>query len=154
MKRKQIIENITESNNVSNDELSKKVERFALFMRNSPTNVEKKIWDWMGRDQNPWGFRCQIPIHGFVLDFFSEVHNVCLEADGPVHHRQEQIEKDIKRDKILLDKGIRTIRLTPMAIRKYGPNRVYEYVDNFIHNAFPPEEKSEKTGGKTHSGDQ
>jgi len=55
-------------------------------------------------------FRKQVPLLGFILDFYAQGIKLCIEIDGGYH--QVTKEYDERRDLILKDYGIRTIRIT------------------------------------------
>ena len=104
--------------------------RFHVYMIVSPTGFEKKVWSWLGKDMNPWRLTPQVEKHGYILDFYSEKHRLCIEADGPDH--LFQVEADKKRDSVLLAKGIRTLRLRPIDFVKYKKNTLVAVIEEFI----------------------
>ena len=57
-------------------------------------------------------FRRQHPVGRFVLDFYCPGHKLAVEVDGGVHLEQEQQQSDKVRDELLLELGIRTLRVT------------------------------------------
>ncbi len=109
------------------------VRNQAVNFRVNMTRLEKKVWAFLGKHENPWGFLRQWPTEGYFLDFWSRHFNVCLEVDGP-HHLLHKSE-DLKRDKVLAKKGIRTIRLTPANFQLMSTGELFIYVRNAVENA-------------------
>lgn len=109
------------------------IRQKSVGLRNNMSGFEKKVWTFLGKDENPWSFLRQWPMEGYFLDFYSQHYNVALEADGP--HHLARAAQDLVRDKVLLKKkGIRTIRLTPANFLRYSKEELFEYVTNAIEN--------------------
>jgi very-short-patch-repair endonuclease len=106
-------------------------DRYWVWLRNL-TGFEKKVWAFLGKELNPWRFLPQVPLHGFVLDFYSPEGHVCLEADGPDHAYRIQALKDLKRDEVLLAHGIRTIRITLKEFHTTKPVQLYDKIEAFF----------------------
>lgn len=87
-----------------------RLDKFAAQMRRSPTPIERKLWRFI-RDGRVHGieFEMQVPLHGFILDFYAPSLKLCVEADGKEWH---DAERDSRRDRILKNYGIATIRFT------------------------------------------
>ena len=101
------------------------------WARQAMTKFEKKVWKTLGDKQNPWLFFPQVEICGFIVDFYTPLFRVVLEADGPDHDRQ--IHQDRVRDlAILKRKNIRTLRLTPLDLGSYTAQDLYRLVDTFV----------------------
>ena len=56
---------------------------FAKDMRREPTDAEKRLWRLL-RDRRLAGFkfRRQVPVGGYILDFYCMKEAVVVEADG------------------------------------------------------------------------
>jgi len=104
----------------------------ARALRRNMSGFETKVWKFLGKDENPWGFLRQYPVEGLFLDFYSQHFNVDLEADGP-HHLNRRAS-DRRRDRTLMKKGVRTIRLTPADFVKSSKEELFIYVRNAIEN--------------------
>jgi len=109
-------------------------QRFAAWMNCNPTAFEKAVGKLIGGKDNPWGFMPQQIEHGYILDFYSPKYRVAIEADGPDHFRKSQLVQDHLRDAALLSYGIRTIRFTPLHLKKYPQNFLFSYIENFIQS--------------------
>jgi very-short-patch-repair endonuclease len=69
---------------------------------------------WRELRQRPGGlkFRKQHPIDGIVTDFFCHAASLAIEVDGITHDMSDQPEYDERRDAMLAQQGIRTLRIT------------------------------------------
>jgi very-short-patch-repair endonuclease len=68
---------------------------------------------WIQLQKRPGGhkFRKQVPQKPYTLDFACLKARLCIEVDGEAHNRGDQPEKDVARDRILAERGFRTMRL-------------------------------------------
>lgn len=83
----------------------------ARDMRKAPTKAEAILWEQLrNRKMNGAKFRRQQPFEGFILDFYCDSAQLCVEVDGDVHDDPQQILYDESRDGFLLEFRIRTIR--------------------------------------------
>lgn len=103
----------------------------ATLMRDNMSGFEKTVWKLMGKEGNPWGFLRQIPMRGYFLDFYCVPMMACLEADGPNHLTRG--EQDRVRDRVLLEHGIRTLRLTPADVKMWGPLELIKHIHGFVN---------------------
>jgi very-short-patch-repair endonuclease len=105
-------------------------KRLEAWMYLNPTSFEIKVWNFIGATANPWFFHRQIALGGYILDFFSETNGLCLEADGPDHLKQ--LESDKKRDDVLYELGVRTIRLTPKDFVTRSKVEIFDLIDSYV----------------------
>jgi very-short-patch-repair endonuclease len=95
------------------------------------TSFEKKIWKLLGAEDNPYGFSRQIPICGYIVDFFAPKYNAIIEADGPEHFYSTTYDQT--RDQILFqEKNIRTLRIRPIDLQIHTPLELCEWIDGFV----------------------
>lgn len=68
---------------------------------------------WMQLQKRPGGhkFRKQVPQHPYTLDFACLRSRVVIEVDGEAHNRGDQPQKDEVRDRVMAERGFRTMRL-------------------------------------------
>ena len=59
--------------------------RFAFWSVLNPTSFERKVWTFLGGEENPWRFNPQEIVGPYTCDFLSRKFMVCIEADGPEH---------------------------------------------------------------------
>jgi very-short-patch-repair endonuclease len=85
---------------------------YARHMRRNPTEAEAVLWSLLRcRRLDGYRFRRQSIIFGWIADFYCPSQRVIVEVDGP-YHQGEKIKRDMTRDRILLSKGFKTIRVT------------------------------------------
>lgn len=111
------------------------VRRQSMSLRVNMSGFEKKVWNFLGKHENPWGFLRQWPMDGYFFDFYSQHYCVALEADGPDH--LNRVAEDLKRDKVMAKKGVRTIRLTPADFKRKSAGDLYLYVRDAVENVDP-----------------
>lgn len=85
-----------------------KLER-AKELRKNPTASEKRLWQHLRKGQMGVKFRRQVPMLGWILDFYCPALKLCVEVDGPCH--MDRRDADRRRDAVLAQHGILTIRL-------------------------------------------
>ncbi len=70
--------------------------------------------------QRPGGyiFRKQVPQHPFTLDFACLNARLAIEVDGEVHNRGDQPQRDLVRDRVMGERGFRTLRFPAAEILK------------------------------------
>ena len=83
----------------------------ARQFRRELTPAERRLWRAL-RVSHRWrvAWARQVPLRGFILDFYAPVARIAVEVDGPVHARQ--ITQDQRRDRALASVGIRTVRVS------------------------------------------
>src|ERR671933_105018 len=93
-----------------------KVQR-AKELRRQMTQEEKKLWQHLRANQlNGLHFRRQQIIDGFITDFYCHAARLVIEVDGEIH--QQQAEYDAERDRILLARGLRLLRIRNEQVRQ------------------------------------
>lgn len=88
------------------------VFRNAKKLRDTMTEPEKKLWDYLKLKPKGYKFRRQHPIAGYVLDFYCHKLRLSIEIDGAYHLKNEQREKDNERTEYLNQIGITEIRFS------------------------------------------
>jgi very-short-patch-repair endonuclease len=68
---------------------------------------------WIELRKRPGGhkFRKQVPQDPYTLDFACLAARLVIEVDGETHDRGNQPRKDEVRDRIMVERGFRTLRL-------------------------------------------
>jgi len=70
-------------------------------MRKAMTDAELKLWNELRAHRlMGMGFRRQLPIAGYVVDFACPEHKIVVEVDGSGHGREVQRLCDEDRDRI------------------------------------------------------
>jgi very-short-patch-repair endonuclease len=88
----------------------KQVKR-ARALRTEMSLPEVLLWVQLQKRPGCHKFRKQVPQNPYTLDFACLKARLCIEVDGEAHNRGDQPRKDIIRDRILAERGFRTIRL-------------------------------------------
>lgn len=84
----------------------------ARDLRRAMSLPEVQLWPLLSsRKLRGLKFRRQHPIEPFVVDFYCAEARLAVEIDGIGHQNPDRIATDRRRDAILLEKGIRTLRI-------------------------------------------
>lgn len=87
------------------------VIELARTMRLNMTASEKILWNELKEKKfHGYRFKCQHPIHQYVLDFYCHAAGLAIEIDGDIHKSRQ--DYDEFRDEFLYQCGISTIRFT------------------------------------------
>ena len=83
----------------------------ARKMRRSLTEPELKLWNELRAHRlMGLGFRRQLPIAGFIVDFACPERRLIVEVDGSQHARHPKAAEDILRDNKLRELGWTALR--------------------------------------------
>ena len=106
----------------------------AKEFRKSPTRSEKIMWNAIrNRQFLNLKFRRQHLIKGYLVDFYCYELKLAVEIDGSVHLDEVQIKKDIERQKIIEDQGIKFFRVKSEDV-EYNINNTLKNLRNFINS--------------------
>ena len=88
-------------------------------MRHNATDAERRLWSSL-RDRRLGGFkfRRQVPIDGFIVDFYCLERKLAVELDGSQHGEEEAIAYDEKRTRILGRRAFRVMRFSNTDVLK------------------------------------
>jgi very-short-patch-repair endonuclease len=90
---------------------------FAKGLRRRMSLPEVLLWKAIkGRKLNGLQFRKQHPIGPYVLDFYCDAWKLAIEVDGGSHSFGDRPVRDERRDAWLLERGVRTLRLSASLI--------------------------------------
>ena len=90
---------------------------FAKFLRRRLSLPEGLLWRAIkGGKADGLKFRKQHPIGPYVLDFYCNAVRLCVEVDGGSHGFGNRAQLDRQRDAWLIDKGIRTLRISATCV--------------------------------------
>ncbi|NNL15388.1 MAG: endonuclease domain-containing protein [Flavobacteriaceae bacterium] len=62
-------------------------------------------------------FSRQIPIDNFIVDFYCKEIQLAIEVDGSIHFEEEQMKKDVLRQKRLESLGVKIIRFSDTDVK-------------------------------------
>jgi very-short-patch-repair endonuclease len=81
----------------------------AHTMRQAPTDSEAQLWRALRSSQLRVAFRRQVPLLGFIVDFYAPSAHLIVEVDGSYHARR--VTADARRDRKLEGAGYRVVRV-------------------------------------------
>ena len=79
-------------------------------MRSAPTSTEACLIAALQSRQGRWFF--QVPVFGYIADFYFPSRRLVVELDGPLH----DLQHDAFRDAALKRKGLLTLRFPNAAV--------------------------------------
>lgn len=95
----------------------------ARNMRRALTEAELKFWNAARAHRLMGiGFRRQMPIAGYIVDFACPEHKLIIEIDGASHSLDQNISRDAARDEKLALLGWQVVRFTN--------DEVYGHIDD------------------------
>ena len=97
------IKNIIPGQRVTKEKLERAKE-----LRRNMTPAETILWNEVRANKLGVYFRRQQIIAGFIVDFYCHKSALVVEVDGDIHDLQQ--EEDAKREKALVEMGLRIIR--------------------------------------------
>ena len=86
-------------------------------LRNSPTETEDLLWNFLKQGQLGVKFRRQHPASNYVLDFYAHSIKLAVEIDGSIHSLEEVKQNDLTRQKSLEENGILVLRFSNQQIK-------------------------------------
>ena len=120
---------------------------FARHLRNNSTKTEILLWlKLKGKQMYGYDFHRQKPIDIYILDFFCHELMLRIEIDGYSHELIEIFNKDIKKEKRMIELGVSVLRFTDNQVLKDMEN-VIRTIESFIlefekHTPNPSQEGS------------
>ena len=87
----------------------------AHTMRQAPTDSEARLWRAVRSSQLGVAFRRQVPLLGFIADFYAPSVRLVVEVDGGYH--VGRVSADERRDPQARTRGL------PHRSRQRGPRR-------------------------------
>lgn len=86
------------------------VSAIATQLRHAPTFGEAALWEELRSAKLGVTFRRQVPLRGFIVDFYASRARLIVEVDGGYH--VERVAADARRDRELERAGFRVLRLS------------------------------------------
>jgi very-short-patch-repair endonuclease len=96
-----------------------RLKGFARVLRHNGTDAERRMWSIL-RNGRLGGhkFRRQVPVLGYIVDFYCVESRVVVELDGGQHSEPEQKRYDDERTKVLKSAGIAVLRFWDHVVLK------------------------------------
>ena len=94
-----------------------RLKNFARSLRRESTDAERRLWSRL-RDRGIEGFkfRRQVPVAGYILDFYCVKAKLVIEVDGGQHEDPSGTAKDQRRDAVLESIGMRVLRFSDVDV--------------------------------------
>jgi very-short-patch-repair endonuclease len=89
-----------------------KAVKRARAMRSDMSLPEVLLWTQLRQRPGGCKFRRQVPAQPYTLDFACLSARLAIEVDGEAHNRGDQPQRDAVRDRVMAERGFRTLRLT------------------------------------------
>jgi len=117
---------------------SRRLLAFARQMRKAPTDAERNLWNLLRHCRiDGYRFRRQVPIAGYIIDFYCLSAGLGVEADGGQHCDPKGQTYDQRRSEALRAVGIRIIRFSDYEILK-DPDAVQRTIYRELTEGPPP----------------
>jgi very-short-patch-repair endonuclease len=99
---------------------SARLIRLAREMRKTPSDAERRLWSLVRKNRlGGFYFRRQVPIEGFIADFFCVAAKLVVEVDGAYHFTDEQQREYVEvRTGVFNRRGIRVVRFDARTVLK------------------------------------
>jgi very-short-patch-repair endonuclease len=101
----------------------------ARELRRAMTPAETALWHELRANKLGVHFRRQQIIAGFIVDFYCHKADLVIEVDGDIHDLQQ--EEDARREKALVEMGLRIIRFKNHDVLK-NLSGVVEKIRNLV----------------------
>jgi very-short-patch-repair endonuclease len=110
---------------------------YARAMRHDPTDAEVKLWQLLrNRRLAGFKFRRQVPIAGYVVDFYCHDANLGVELDGGQHNDDDGLAYDRGRTTALERSGVRVIRFWNPDVFRHT-DAVLEHIYEMLSDSTP-----------------
>jgi very-short-patch-repair endonuclease len=83
----------------------------ATQLRHAPTFGEAALWEELRSAKLGVTFRRQVPLRGYIVDFYASKARLVVEVDGGYHGEPGQGRADARRDRELARCGFVVLRL-------------------------------------------
>ncbi len=91
--------------------VSPKLRSNARALRQNSTNAERILWSELrGHRLRGAGFRRQVPIDRYIVDFVCHAAHLVIDLDGGQHFSTEGEQRDAARSAVIEAKGFQILR--------------------------------------------
>jgi len=87
-------------------------------------------------------FRKQHPIGPYILDFYCHAARLAVEIDGEGHWAADRLAHDLRRDRWLMERGVRTLRLSAKLVLddvRNATRMIESFLDGELGGSQPPQ---------------
>lgn len=119
--------------------VSDEKKRRAKAFRRAMTSAERRLWYALRAHRlDGLGFRRQVPLGKYILDFVCHNRGLVVEVDGGQHLHSSRVVRDAIRDRWLKTQGYRVIRIPNNEVLTNLPG-VLEFLSNVAASSpLPP----------------
>ncbi|AIE85333.1 cytosolic protein [Fimbriimonas ginsengisoli Gsoil 348] len=89
---------------------------------------ENVLWTLIRKEALGFGFKRQVPVGNYWLDFYCPEAKLCIEVDGEQHLLRA--DRDVRRDQALLEMGIKTIRVPSLDLFERTSAKVSAHLES------------------------
>ncbi len=100
-------------------------------MRHSPTESEAALWRLLKGRQLGVSFKRQVPLLGYIVDFYASQARLVVEVDGGYHAERAML--DAKRQRRLELAGFRVVRVASEVVLR-EPAVAVEWVREILES--------------------
>ena len=113
---------------------NKNLKDFSRKLRNNQTLGETLLWMELQKKQmRGYQFNRQKPLGNYIVDFYCKKLSLVIEIDGASHDFEEIMVKDIERQRILEELGLKFLRFSEIDVRR-KMDEVLMKIDMTIEN--------------------
>lgn len=92
-------------------QISQTMRNNSKRMRSKMTDADLKLWNAVRAHRlEGLGFKRQMPINNYIVDFACPQHKLIVELDGSQHAQEEYAKKDEIRTRFLQQQGWQVLR--------------------------------------------
>jgi very-short-patch-repair endonuclease len=96
---------------------TRKTVLMARALRRDMTPPERRLWAALRTRPDGFKFRCQRPTGPYSADFYCPAAKLVIEIDGIAHEMGNNVERDLRRDALMAERGYRVIRVPAIEIK-------------------------------------
>ena len=115
---------------------------YSKELRKNMTDTENLLWYYLrDRQLNDCKFRRQEAIDNYIADFVCYEKKLIIELDGGQHNEDENIKKDLNRQKYLEDKGFKVLRFWNNEVNENLEGVLNSILENLQYHPLPLRER-------------
>ena len=112
---------------------NKDLKEFSRHLRKNSTLGEILLWKKLrAGSMRQYIFNRQKPLGRYIVDFYCKPFKLVIEIDGAYHFEPDQRVKDMKRQQLLEQMGLRFLRFNEQEVRK-DMDMVLKMISGFIY---------------------
>ena len=134
------------------DQPIRQVKR-ARTLRKAMSLPEVLLWQALRERPGGYKFRRQFPIAPFTVDFACLSARLAIEIDGVAHDRGNAPQRDLHRDRFVMQSGFRIFRIPAQDVLNQLENCVLGIVEA-CRSAGPPPPSADADGPPPRSGEE